>query len=250
MRFLKQLIIASLFFIILGSGAYYFLKGEPEPVSEPSILIEPPTVISQQLLKVNNFDYDFIIEIKNPNIEFGATDVSYELSLFDEDDNLVEIKSGNISLLPNQTRYEVISPLEVEREIFDHDFKITGANWQKLKGFIPQNIFSVKSQNYSSLSSGDGFSKLEGAISNISNFDFDRADVFVLLFNESNEILAVNKTDIRTFLSKTDRFFQVKWINPFVGNVARIEVFIYSDVFKNDNFIEDYGTQEKFQNFY
>ena len=60
----------------------------------------------------------------------------------------------------------------------------------------------------------------------------------------------MNRTDIRTFLAKTDRFFEVKWLDQFSGSVSRVEINAYTDVFKSENFIREHGTQEKFQRFY
>ena len=108
----------------------------------------------------------------------------------------------------------------------------------------------VKNKKYSFLEPGQGFSKLEATLLNNSSFDFEYVDVFAVLFSQEGEILAVGKTDIRTFSAKTERFFEIKWIAPFSGEAARAEVYPYTDVFKNENFIKEYGAQERFQKFY
>ncbi|TSC90509.1 MAG: hypothetical protein G01um10142_425 [Parcubacteria group bacterium Gr01-1014_2] len=72
----------------------------------------------------------------------------------------------------------------------------------------------------------------------------------MVLLGENDKVLAVNKTDIRTFLARTDRFFEVRWLKLFKGEVRRVEIEAHTDVFKNENFINKYGTQENFQKLY
>lgn len=250
-RLLKQIIIALIFFTVIGSTIYFFsIKDAPFATPSSTVLISPLLVSSQKLLKVGDRDYDFLAEIKNPNFDFGAADVFYELSLFEGAGGPTATKTGSMSLLPGQSRFEIISPIRTGAEISRAEFKITSVTWERLKEFIPQNIFSVKNQKYSLLPQGQGFSRLSGTLFNNSNFDFDRVDVFVVLYGRDASVLAVNKTDARTMLAKTERFFEVKWPASFKGEVSRIEISIHTDIFKNSNFLKEHGTEERFQNFY
>ncbi|TSC91231.1 MAG: hypothetical protein G01um10142_46 [Parcubacteria group bacterium Gr01-1014_2] len=249
-RLLKQIVVAAVFFIIIGSAIYFsFIKETATgPTLTPSVFIQPLEIISQNIFKVADLDYDFLVKIKNPNTDFGASNVSYEADIFDQAGSLIVSIRDSISLLPGQTRYEIISPIETNQEIADIIFKVTNVDWQKLKEYIPQTLFLVKNQEY--FKSGQGFPRLKVTLFNDSNFDFDRVDVYIVLFGENDKILAVNKTDIRTFLSRTDRFFEVRWLKFFEGEVKRVEINAYTDVFKNENFIKQYGIQENFQKFY
>ncbi|OHB16781.1 MAG: hypothetical protein A2913_02375 [Parcubacteria group bacterium RIFCSPLOWO2_01_FULL_40_65] len=246
-RILKQIFIAAIFFTIISSISYlFYIKDSIEPTPAPLVSIPSLEIISQNILKVADLDYDFLVKIKNPNLDFGAGNASYEVSIFSRDNNLINILSGSISLLPGQTRYEIISSIKYNQEISDIVFKITDVNWQKLKEYIPQSLFLVKNQELAL----DQSPRLRATLSNNSNFDFDRADVYAVLFGENDKVLAVNKTDIRTFLSGTDRFFEVRWLKPFEGEVRRVEINAYTDMFKNENFIKQHGIQENFQRFY
>lgn len=249
-RLLRQIVFASVFFILAGSIVYfYFIKDNIKPIPTPVVSIQPLLVASEHLLKVGNLDYDFVVEIRNPNTDFGAAEVLYDLNIV-RDGELITVQIGSTNLLPGQTRYEVISPLKVDKEISGAEFKIINLNWQRLKEFIPQSLFSVKNQEYAHLPPGQGFSRLRATLSNDSNFDFNRVDVHIVLFGEDGRVLAVNKTDIRTFLAKTARFIEVRWPKAFEGRVGRIEINAYTDVFKNESFLREHGTQEKFQKFY
>ena len=249
-RLLKQIIIAAVFFAASGLILYLSLfRDVPEPSVTPAVSVQPPVVISQKLLKVGELDYDFLAEIRNPNLNFGATDVDYELELYGQDNQLISVRRGSFYFLPGETKYEVVSPIRAEQEILRADFKIINADWQKLREYVPRSLFSVKNREFAPLSP-DQSPFLRATLSNDSSFDFDIVDVYVILFDENDDILAVAITDIRTFLSGSDRFFEVRWTAPFKKSVGRIEINAYTDIFKNENFIKEHGTQEKFQRFY
>ncbi|MBI2025153.1 MAG: hypothetical protein HYT03_03655 [Candidatus Harrisonbacteria bacterium] len=253
-RLLKQIIIAAVFFAAIGLILYFSLfRDVPEPSVAPAFSVQSPVVVSQKLLKVGELDYDFLAEIRNPNLNFGATDVDYELELYGQDNQLISVRRGSFYFLPGETKYEVVSPIRVEQGILRADFKIINADWQKLRDYVPRSLFSVKNQEFNPLSP-DQSPFLRATLSNDSNFDFDLVDVYVILFDEDDDIFAVAITDIRTFLAKTDRFFEVKWAVPLdmskYRNVGRIDINAYTDIFKNENFIKEHGTQEKFQRFY
>lgn len=263
-RLLKQVIIALIFFSVIGLAVYFFsAEDTPLPTTSPIVSVSPLLILSQKLLKVGDRDYDFVAEIKNPNFDFGAADVFYELSLFEDASGElsvpnatfsaggpITIKNGSMSLLPGQSRFEIVSSIRTAAEVSRAEFKITKVAWERLKEFIPQNLFSIKNQKYSFLPQGQGFSIFSGTLFNNSNFDFDRVDIFVVLHGLDGDILAVNKTDARTMLAKTERFFEVKWPASFRGEVSKIEVSVHTDIFKNSNFLKEYGTKERFQNFY
>lgn len=251
LRFLKQIFISLVFLSVLGLIVYFSFFGDSgEPTLTPQVSVKPLEVLSSRLLKVNDSDYDFLVEIKNPNPDWGAARVSFELRLLDGASRAAVTRTGSLSLLPGQIRYEVVSPIIAEREVSGAEFKITDVSWERLKNFIPRTLFLIKNQDYSVLPPEQGFSRIRATVFNNSNFDFDRVDVSVVLFDERGEAVAAGRTDIRTFVKGTDRFFEITWPDEFEGEVKSIEINAYTDVFSNSNFIKEHGTQEEFQRFY
>jgi len=94
------------------------------------------------------------------------------------------------------------------------------------------------------------FGKVGGSVTNNSNFDLNRVETMVLLFDQSDSVIAANRTEILTFLAKTSRGFEVTWFAPFVGQVSRVEAEANTNIFENSNFLRQYGGQERFQQFY
>ena len=261
----KQLIIAAIFVLILGGIGYGFVdyffitestcfdgvrNGLEEGVDcgtlacgvacEPAII--PLSVVSQKLIEVRPGDYDFVAQINNSNSLFGASRVRYEL-------NLGTVKTtGTFYILPGQTRFVIIPGIRSDSVSSGAFVDITEVEWQRVETF--ENIsFPVQRKSYTEVDKDGVFSKLEAVILNSSDFDFDKVEVGVILFGDDNQIVAVNRTNIRTFLSRTERGFSVSWPTELPESV-RQDIEVLTNVFENANFIRNYGTQERFQKYY
>lgn len=258
-RIQKQIIISLIFVLILGGigyGIYYTLSpkvsctdgiknGKEEGVDcgilacgkacEPAIM--PINVISSQFFKTSQSDYDFVAQLFNPNVSYGASRLEYSLGSI----------SGFSYILPGQTKWLVLTALKIPEGIQDIQLVIKNAQWEKLD--MPNNTVSLilRKKDYHAIQNGTG---LDAILYNDSNFDFDKVDVVVILFDDVDSIVGVNKTDIRTFISKTERGFSVIWPFALPENSVRQDVEMSTNLFENSNFIKNYGSQEKFQKFY
>lgn len=263
----KQFIIGLIFVLILGAIVYGFVdyffitevtcfdnvkNGKEEGLDcgtlacgkacEPAIM--PINIVSSQFLKVGEGDYDFVAQLSNPNVSYGASRIEYSLGS----------TSGSSYILPGQTKWLVLTSLKIIDGIDNVQLVIKNAQWEKLN--MPDNAVNLmlRSKDYhpvqKGLPAGEAGTELKGVLYNDSNYDFDKIDVAVVLFDDLGNIVGVNKTDIRTFISKSERGFNVVW--PFVlsGNAVRQEIEASTNLFENSNFIKSYGTQEKFQKFY
>lgn len=258
-RFQKQLIIGLVFILILsgiGYGIYTSLapkisctdgikNGKEEGLDcgvlacgkacEPSIM--PINIISSQFFKVGQGDYDFVAQLSNPNVLYGASRLEYILGSI----------SGFSYILPGQTKWLVLTALKISDRAEGVELVIKNVQWEKLG--LPNNTvsFVLRSKDYHSVQKG---TELTAVLYNYSNFDFDKVDVAVILLDDTDGIVGVGKTDIRTFISKSERGLNVVW--PFVigPKVERQEVQASTNLFENSNYIKSYGTEEKFQKFY
>jgi hypothetical protein len=255
----KQFIIGLVFVLILGGigyGVYSGLvakssctdgikNGKEEGVDcgtlacgkacEPAIM--PIKIISSQFFKVGSGDYDFVAQLSNPNVSYGSAQLEYSLGS----------NSGFSYILPGQTKWLVLTALKMPNGVEGVQFVIMNAQWEKLD--IPNNTvnFTLRRKDYHTAQKG---TQLDAVLYNDSNFDFDKIDVAVILFDDAGGIVGVNKTDIRTFLSKSERGFNVAWPFALPAPAVRQDVEASTNLFENSNFIKNYGSQEKFQKFY
>lgn len=209
--------------------------------------LDPPRVISTKLIKAGDRDYDFVARIENPHLQFGASEVEYELTLFNGNDAELSKEEGIFYILPSQTKYLILANLTTEKNVQRIDFKIKSATWEKIESLEGMNLI-VKAQKYINLSGGG--TALDANILNDSDFDFEMVDIDVVAYNSSGEVVAVNRSDIRTFLARTERAFRVVWPFKINGSVDKIEIYQSTNLFENSNFIKAYGSGiHKFQQY-
>ncbi len=223
----------------------------PEPTPNPTMNLAPIQVIGQKLFNVENNDYDFWAKVTNPNADYGSPNVEYEISFFNLNGIRISQKSGSFYILPGQTKYVIDLPLKFQEAVSRADLVIKSADWQKLNPLAINGVDLVaENYNYVPVLQPGVFSKVGGSIFNNSDFDLNKVDIAVVLFDESGEPVAVEKTEISTFLARTARGFEVTWFAPFVGNVARVDAEANTDIFENSNFLRQYGGQERFKQMY
>lgn len=268
-RILKRIIIGLIYIIIfsgIGYGIYYSSLDKPScadgiqngkeegidcgtlacsRVCEESIkpLIIKNTEIKSQMEPKTI--YEVLISIENLNSNYGAKSGKYELNIFDENGNTVKTKESDIYILPGQTKYFVeidsIDPGVIGQRA---DVRIKSVEWVKADDFL-SSIFSINRESLPT----DGRTSYEAVILNNSDFDFDNVDVVVLVKDNAGNFKSANKTNLQTFLAKTERAIKVDWPFPFVSG-ERFEIQVTTNVFNNANYLKGHGTQEQFQKYY
>lgn len=251
----KKVLIAVIFFAIvggLGFGIFKFVvPSRPTPTPDPIAKLVPLKVVSTKFLNVQNNDYDFVAKVSNTNLDYGSGMVRYELKFYNLGNSTFYTKAGNFYILPGQTRYVLDTPIRLDQQVGRVEFQIKSIDWQKINPLAAEGIDLVtRSVNYVPLNQPGLFAKAGGSVINDSQFDFDSVDVVAVALGPSDEILAINKTIIRTFLTRTNRGFEVSWFTPFPGFVDHVDAEATTNVFNNLNFIRQFGGSERFQQRY
>ena len=260
----KQIIIGSIFALLVAGAVYglvdrFFIieatcfdgiqNGKEEGVDCGTLAcgivcqepVKPLQVSEEKLLRMGPGDYDFVAKIVNPNVSYGASEVAYSIALAG-----LGTRQGTAYILPGQTKYIVLTSLRTDSEVGSAGLKVNSVRWEKLD--MPPGEVNLINRRGDFLNSASGGS-FEGVVFNDSNYDFDSVDVSIVLFDSSNTVVGVNRTEIRTLLAKTERSYKVTWPSQ-IANVARAGVQVSTNLFENSNFIKSYGTQERFQEFY
>lgn len=270
-RLHKQIIIAVIFIALvglLGFGFWFLTKPTPSCLDniqnqgEEGIDCGGPCqaceISTLQALKVlwteaipaqNNF-YDAVAQIKNPNQNYGSGQFSYIFNFYDVEHNLVTQESGQTYILPNQTKYILVrrinSPVQIEKIDLIIDEEI---QWEKLKDYQPPQ-FSVRQKEYRLLTGDEpGFSQASGIVVNKTNFDFDKVEVDILLFDNLHHLIGLNSSEIRTLLAGQERHFVATWFTPLESEVASVEMEVETNVFDSENYMKRHGVPEKFQEY-
>jgi hypothetical protein len=271
----KQTIIASilgLVFISLLSGTYFkwFYVGATcfdgkQNQNEEGLDCGGPCAMNCELLTVKPLQvewskaiflkdglYDLAAKINNINPNYGLGRFDYTFKLYDKSGQLLMEKKGSSFSLPNQKKYIIetnvapaAAPTKVELIIQQSE----KTDWQKLTNdFATPDIF-VQDKQFKYLENKAGESQASGIIKNNSVFDLDKIIVSVVLFNESKEVIGVNKTEVYTVPAGQERYFSVSWYSALSGEVKSADMLADTNLFADDNYMRRYGTVEKFQEY-
>lgn len=262
-RFAKQLVFGFIYlilFLLIGYGIYYLRQSTPSCVDgiqnqkEEGVdcgfvcgnscrKILPIEVSSVQVFKVGRDDYDILAKVYNPNRDSGSPKVVFDLMLIGENDTELSRQSFEFYILPGQIRHIILTSIKSVTEIKKAKIIIKDVSWEKLSLFDPQTVsFIVRDKQFKQTEFG-------AIVRNESDFDFDTVDIGVILYDQNNNVIGLNKSNMNTLVSRTDRYFKVLWPTPIVG-VFRVDVEPGTNLLNNQNFIRRYGTQEKFQEYY
>jgi len=259
-RLKKQIIIASLFFYIIAAVSlsfYFFHKSPPTYPVTPLVKLEEVQILWVKLIPNGEF-YDFVARIKNPNKHYGTKDLNYTIKLLDETGNLLGIKKDITYVLPDETKYIIVTFLKSEVKPVQAEIEFPGnleSEWRRLRLFEKPRIL-IRNVHYYQLENEPGFSEVSGVAVNKSFYDFDKVGLNVVLYNKEQEPIATARTQIRTLLAHSEkiadieRYFELTWYYPFEGDVEQIDVEAETNVFDLENFMRKYGAERKYDLYY
>jgi len=190
--------------------------------------------------------YDVMARLKNPNDAYGAADISYEFRLKDISGDQIFVVEGHDYILPKQEKYVVAVGLDVPTVPTSAELVITRVQWAHFTAF-DEPKFTVRNKQFSPISSGPGFALVSAIIRNDTPNDFGSVSVAVILRDINGVVVAIGRTQMNTIKSGEERDFHLPWPDNFIGEVARIDVFPETNVFKDENLIRRYFPGGKFQ---
>ncbi|PJE57770.1 MAG: hypothetical protein COU82_00040 [Candidatus Portnoybacteria bacterium CG10_big_fil_rev_8_21_14_0_10_38_18] len=263
-RLRKRITILVVFLVILlaiGLGIYLIIRPE-QPTCFDGIQNQGETgidcggpcgacphpkeleIVSHDFILTTSDNFDLVAEVKNPNADWGVESMVYEFTFYNANNQLIGSKQGTTYILPQETKYIVEQKIYPTQTPSIMKFDLKDISWQKLTGFSELQI-RVKNETPRII---DGKYNLYGAIENKSNYNLDRVEVVGLLFDENHKIIAVGKTEIRTFLMGETRDFEINW--PYADKeISSSEIKVYTNIFLDETFIKSHGTQEKFKEY-
>lgn len=187
--------------------------------------------------------YDALAYIKNPNLEYGSSNILYEFIFLDSAGNEIYKISGESFILPKEVKYIIEPALKLTSKLNSNsvtpvgiEFRVTKVAWQRLAPFSPDGLGLAKTNLQ-----GDanvGASRFSGIVNNRSSYNLKNVEVHVVLYAGGKPV-AAGRTDMQDLLRGTDRFFQIMWPYILPDDVS-IDARVESNFFENSNFIKDY----------
>jgi len=233
-------------------GLWIFIKPSA-PETPPSnggsevVELEEIEISFEGFTEVKPEVYDALAFITNPNTEHGAAEVTYEFVFEDAQGDDIYSIEGKTFILPAQSRYIIKPAIKIANTPDSIKFRILSARWERLHPFLPLGL-SI-SDPVLSRKEAAGTTNFSGVVKNRSPYNLQNIEVQVVLFNEGGDVFATGVTNMQTLLRGTDRFFQITWPSVLAPENV-IDARVESNFLKNSNFIREYGTPQKFQEYY
>lgn len=249
-RYLKQIIIFSVIvFILAGIGAAGFLLfkkespscfdkkqnqneiavdcgGNCEPCEKKQL--EKIKLLLLKSLKTGESNYDLVAKINNPNPNYGAKQFFYSFQVFDASDKLISEQKGENYILPRQNKYLILSNVDIKEKDFKLKLLISGIDWVSLESDYPNLSIFDKKFEYGKITE---FASFSGILVNKGVVRYDNAEIILILFNENNDIVAVNRTEANNLAFNEKKLFKMIWSEPFEGKPVKFETQAYVNPF-------------------
>ncbi|MBI2623978.1 hypothetical protein HYW67_00590 [Candidatus Parcubacteria bacterium] len=269
-RLFKQLVIGGVYlvvFALIGWGAYaaWFkpaptcfdnIRNQSEEdvdcggVCEPcgKRTVKPLELVSQRTLSVSPGVYDFIARLRNPNALYGAERFRYTVRWFGAGDQVLAERGGTAYILPRGTRSLIVQGVALSEPSAKTEVVLDAYNWVRLKEYQGEPRFLVRQAMLERVAAGEpGFAAASAVIVNKSGFNFQEVDINVSVLDAAGNVLAVSRTVQHAFTNDSERAFRVSWPDPFAGEPQRPEVEVLTNVFDDENYLQQFRPLERFQ---
>lgn len=256
----KQIIVALLTLIAVSVFSWGILElfniGKPDEPLPPQTTganngegpkLKALESIFNELLEVKPGIYDAVAYIQNPNPEYGASKIEYEFIFEDEGGRELYRDGGKTFILPEQSRYIIDSAISLDSTPYSIIFRIKSVGWERLHPFSSLGLSIADTELLRDEASG--ITRFLGVVKNRSPYNLQNIEAQVVLFDSEGSVIAAGETNIQTLLRGTDRFFQIIWPYTLPLNLD-IDERVESNFLENSNFIREYGTPQKFQEYY
>lgn len=196
--------------------------------------------------------YDLAAKIINSNLYWGVAEFKYNFVARDGNGDVVIERSGTSYLLPESYDYLIIPSVKTDKIPIKAELNIVkeGQKWAEvlpdynnLSLLLPfgEKIYDDKNEN--------GIPSVSAILTNATTYDFDKIDIKVVLFDENNEPIAVNISNMRTMRSGEKRLFRLFW-NTLPQKVVFNQDFkAMTNIFDSQNFMSRFGTGDQMREY-
>ncbi len=226
--------------IVAVVPAYYLFKFGfvsllMKSYSQPAIIYteakkEPLQVMESKIIPLSNGTYSSYIRIRNINLEWGAKTQHYTAEYKTLGGTVVKKIEGTIFVLPAKEKIIVFRSFSSDEKPDKIEVTLDETH------FIhkPEIDFNPELERTTLLNPPGGMSVYAG-IKNNTAFTLKEIILPVLVYNNQNQIVAVNYTTINDVRSGETRTFQYSWPSGVTGAV-RAEIYPEINIFDSDVF--------------
>lgn len=182
-----------------------------------------PIVGPVKIIRNPNGTFSAVSLVTNPNIDLGATGISYIATFLDSNKKTVSSTTSTIYLLPNEKKYLVFPKIDSgSAQVVSGTVTLAEVKWQK-----KENLPDIKLRASDPLlydESNPLTFIAEGSIINDSPYQISSARIVFLLFNDANDIIGVSQRDEFKLLPYGRRAYKQLWPGIYSSQVRKVQV--------------------------
>lgn len=225
-RFLKHFVYGLFYIVIFGFLGYgFFLYFSPLPACTDGVQNGDETgldcggnclpcaikdlrslrVVSTDLLPVSDTESTVVVRLENPNVTYGATDLSYVITGRDTSGGTSQLYSGSSFIYPGEVKFIVLPALTAPRSIISADTTVSALAW------APRNDWKTVSMETRqvSVASDQLFVTISGILRSSEAILFPEVNVSALFYNSAGVLIGASRTSINDLKSFEERHFQI-----------------------------------------
>lgn len=189
--------------------------------------------------------FDVLVLFSNPNTTQGAKALPYTLVMSDAGGAEVARRSDTTFVLPSQERRLVIQAIRTSEMAPEHatvEIDEPMIEWKEIRDSSDSGLV-IEQPSLRFLAGTHEYAELTGVVENRSLFDYDAVEIVGVVFDGAGTAIAARQAELRTVRSQEKRAFRVSWQKPFEKEAARYEVYAYTNVLDNENFLRLFGVE-------
>lgn len=165
---------------------------------------------SPRFFLVGDHQYDFVAEIRNPNLALGGTFL-YTFKIFDNTGFLLAERKGRSFMYPGETAHLIENSFVTERTIDHVNLEILGTTFTFSKDVEPDLIAGRKTYDIKTGIQGKQVSHVTTLLVNRTLEDQKNIMVNVLLYDKDGNVVGVNKTVVDSLASGVSMPLEFSW---------------------------------------
>lgn len=175
----------------------------------------------QQSFRVKDGIYNSIAYVENPNLDSGLDEISYRFKLYDTQNVLIYERTGKMFVPPKKIFGIFEDNIITGSRIPAHTlFEFLGTPiWQRRFGSEPTLAISDKV-----IASQNGLPRLTASINNKSGANVYNIEVVAIVYDGSDNAVAVSKTIVDTLERGKSASLIFTWPEPFSAPSSRVEL--------------------------
>jgi hypothetical protein len=183
--------------------------------------IMSPVVQWAKVFNISGDVYSATAYIENPNVNSKNEKAKYEFRIYDEDNKIILVKSGQTSI-PKNKKFAIFETgiIVKNSKPKSAEFVFTSfSEWEKDE--VKEPVVSIK---YGSLENNTTIPRVVGTITNTSLVDIKEIELVVLVVDENENVIGSSRTFVDNLFRGTTQDFVFTWQKSFDKPVSVVNV--------------------------